>query len=170
MKKCNHPFLWSFLWTALLVLLNASPFSAQAQTSDVQLQVDIEGFPTIIAFGGEQQLFREGGAAKGIITITKAIDQHSPRLYEMQPRGARLRQITILWSRRASNGGREVFLRVHLEDTTLSAVHIQLPNQQQAPGLRLYEELSFSPAEVEWTYYLPGGGTVTGRFDYRMQR
>lgn len=183
------------IFAGLLPLLGATAGYAQKRgkedgRQEIRLLVTIPGIPgdgaggTIEAFGSDQSLSvplldgpsipgRPGKPQFSPLTIIKAVDRATPKLFVASASGTRIPTVQIDWVRKCSrNGGDEVFFTVVLQDVLITLVRSGLPNQNdpKAEPLGSVEQIGFSFGKIQWTFFLPDGTSVRGGFDLNEDR
>jgi len=130
-----------------------TPFSNEQSdpAPSVRIKLMIEGVAQdidVFAFdqqssyvGASEDAGGGGGAPKpGTLTVSKRIDQFTPRLSQIQVTGQHIREVELQWFRvnPAGNNG-DLFFTLKLSDVTISSIHRSLPNQQDPAYARLAE-------------------------------
>ena len=100
----------------------------------------------------------EGKLIAGPVTVTKRIDENTPLLNRIHFLGEHVQQIVLQWFRVDPSGRTDqLFFTVTLNDVLISAIHRNLPNQQDPAFARLgeVEAVSFTFKNIQMTAVVP---------------
>jgi type VI secretion system Hcp family effector len=151
----------------------------------IQIMIPGVGVGLAESFGFDQQLRQPGSSGPGSVggagrgelssfSVIKQLDALSPRLFQMLLSGEHLQRVTINLIRPAgsANGAETIFFTINLNDVTITASHARLPKQDDpaTKGAAESEQVTFSAASIDWTYYTPTGERITTGWDFKTNK
>ena len=103
----------------------------------------------------------------GAVTILKAIDKASPKIYEALAKKIQVASVELEFERDNPNDGKtEVYSTMKLEDCRVIYARPHIPNSQELNELSLphMDKVGFAYRKINWTW--KSGGQVPTTFDF----
>jgi type VI secretion system secreted protein Hcp len=88
------------------------------------------------------------------LTVTKAIDKSSPKLYQALCSGEHLKNVQLYWFRISAKGQEEEYYHVKLENAIIVNMRTWMPNclDQTKAQFTHMEDVSFTYEKIVWTW------------------
>ena len=103
----------------------------------------------------------------GAVTLWKAIDKSSPKIYEALAKKSQVASVEIEFERDNPNDGKtEVYYTMKLEDCRVIYARPHVPNSQEITDQSLphMDQVGFAYRKINWTW--KSGGQVPTTFDF----
>ncbi len=135
--------------------------SKQGSIQGSSIHLDHEGEIEVLSLdhqievpGGLDAPLSAGQPLHGALVINKLVDKSTPKLAQALCARELLSEVNIAWYRHGSNGSRELFYRIQLQNALISKVRAWTPHlyEKEQDQYRLMEDVSFSYEKILWSW------------------